>query len=63
MALLYHILISCAKITLYLAGWLNLSTPIAKLLYGLSTIDKGKGFGGTMYEEVKDDFSLFIHLY
>lgn len=45
-----------------LSDWLYLSTPIAKLLYGLSTINKGKGIGGTIYDEVKDDFSLFFYL-
>ncbi len=43
--------------------WLYLSTPIAKLLYGLSTINKGKGIGDTIYDEVKDDFPLFFRLY
>ncbi len=44
------------------SGWLYLSTPIAKLLYGLSTINKGKGIGDTMCDKVKDDFSLFFYL-
>jgi hypothetical protein len=43
-----------------MAGRLDLSTPIAKLLNGLCTINKGKGIGGTIYAEVKDDFSHFV---
>jgi hypothetical protein len=46
-----------------LSGWLYLSTSISKLPYGLSTINKGIGIVGTIYEEVKDDFPLFFHLY